>query len=446
MGHDIFISYSSKDKTIADAVCAKLEEQKIRCWIAPRDIAAGENFARAIINAINSCKVFVLLWSVNANTSEHILNEINQAFDQGITIIPFRIQEVEPTPEMRYYFGRTHWLDALTPPLEKHIDRLAETIFPLIGRTRSSTMDQTSDQDSNSAADGRSGAIDKSDQEKQKRIESKKMKFFWILFPILLIVIALFLAMIFNGFDRLFELFAPTATLRPTATQTATRPSPTATSTPTPTPTPPAWVNEYTAQILAAIADRAPDFQDDFAQTRENWEFGTVGENCFVPSSTISDGTLKVIADPVCDALAGVKDSIDYVNFVFTIEMNRMQINANNVVGFRTGDYYWSLQENGDWEVIHYLTPNAGYYSLSTGDLDLDPDQTHTITIIGYHDRKIILLDDNLVVYYVQESPSVQNFFQISTFGREEGQQVIEFDNARIWNLDLLPNLSNLLP
>ncbi len=129
MAHDVFISYSTKDKTVANAVCAKLEERKIRVWIAPRDIPGGENFAKSIIKAINSCKVFVLIWSSHANTSEHILNEINQAFDRGITIIPFRIQNVEPTDEMRYYFGRTHWLDAIDPPLEDHITLLRNNIL-----------------------------------------------------------------------------------------------------------------------------------------------------------------------------------------------------------------------------------------------------------------------------------------------------------------------------
>jgi len=38
MAHDVFISYSSKDKTVANAVCATVENRKVRCWIAPRDI------------------------------------------------------------------------------------------------------------------------------------------------------------------------------------------------------------------------------------------------------------------------------------------------------------------------------------------------------------------------------------------------------------------------
>jgi len=128
MSHDVFISYSSKDKTIADAVCAKLEEKHIRAWIAPRDVLAGANFADSIISAINQCKILILIWSQNSNISDHVLNELNQALNHGILIIPFRIQEVQPTNAMQYYIGRTHWLDAYTPPLKKHINKLIETI------------------------------------------------------------------------------------------------------------------------------------------------------------------------------------------------------------------------------------------------------------------------------------------------------------------------------
>ena len=134
MPHDVFISYANNDKTIADAVCAKLEEKKIRCWISPRDILVGANFDESIIKSIELSKILVLIWSASANSSIHVMNEINQAFDKGIIIIPFRIEDVQPTPAMRYYFGRTHWLDAITPPLEKHIIKLVDTIQINLGR------------------------------------------------------------------------------------------------------------------------------------------------------------------------------------------------------------------------------------------------------------------------------------------------------------------------
>ena len=43
MNHDIFISYSSKQKSIADGVCHYLEENGFKCWMAPRDIPVGAN-------------------------------------------------------------------------------------------------------------------------------------------------------------------------------------------------------------------------------------------------------------------------------------------------------------------------------------------------------------------------------------------------------------------
>ena len=62
MGEQIFISYSSKNKAIADAVCHKLEERKMKCWIAPRDILPGANYAEELINAIDNSKLFVLIF------------------------------------------------------------------------------------------------------------------------------------------------------------------------------------------------------------------------------------------------------------------------------------------------------------------------------------------------------------------------------------------------
>lgn len=132
MTHDIFISYSTKDKTIADAVCAKLEGNNIRAWIAPRDVPPGTNFAEAIVNAISEAKVFVLIWSGNANDSKHILNEINRAFDQGVPIIPFRIQDVQPSSAMSYFLSNTHWLDAYQPSWKVHINKLISSVEAIL--------------------------------------------------------------------------------------------------------------------------------------------------------------------------------------------------------------------------------------------------------------------------------------------------------------------------
>ena len=132
MAFDVFISYASKDKNVADAVCARLEASGIRCWIAPRDIVAGTSYGEAIIEAIHGAKVMVLVFSSSANASGHIPKEVERAVSNGVAVLPFRIEDVAPGKSLDYFIGSVHWLDAMTPPMEKHLDNLAATVHKLL--------------------------------------------------------------------------------------------------------------------------------------------------------------------------------------------------------------------------------------------------------------------------------------------------------------------------
>jgi len=134
MAHDVFISYSSADKSVADAVCAALEQRKIRCWIAPRDILPGTNWSERIVRAIGESKVMVLIFSSPANKSEQIKREVERAVHKAIPILPFRIENVLPSGDLEYFLSLPHWLDAMTPPLEGHIQSLCQTVQALLGR------------------------------------------------------------------------------------------------------------------------------------------------------------------------------------------------------------------------------------------------------------------------------------------------------------------------
>jgi hypothetical protein len=132
VAHDVFISYSSKDKPTADAVCATLERTGLRCWIAPRDILPGEDWGASIIDAINGSKAMVLVYSSHANESPQIRREIERAVHKQIAVVPFRIEDVPMSKSLEYFISTPHWLDALTPPLERHIEYLAETLRRLV--------------------------------------------------------------------------------------------------------------------------------------------------------------------------------------------------------------------------------------------------------------------------------------------------------------------------
>ncbi len=132
MAFDAFISYASQDKTVADAACARLEAAGIRCWIAPRDITPGMSYGEAIINAIHSARVMILVFSSHANKSPQVPKEIERAVSNSVPIIPFRIEDVTPGASLDYFIGSVHWLDALTPPMEQHLDALAATVRKLV--------------------------------------------------------------------------------------------------------------------------------------------------------------------------------------------------------------------------------------------------------------------------------------------------------------------------
>lgn len=132
MAHDVFISYSTKDKAVADAVCATLEARRIRCWIAPRDVMPGVAYAEALIDALNSSRLMVLVFSSNSNESPQVMREVERAVNKAIPIIPLRIENVMPSKAMEYFVSSSHWLDAMTPPLERHLHKLADTIQVLL--------------------------------------------------------------------------------------------------------------------------------------------------------------------------------------------------------------------------------------------------------------------------------------------------------------------------
>ncbi len=132
MAHTVFICHSSNDKQVADAACAALEAQRIPCWIAPRDILAGEEYGKAIVDALASCQIVLLIFSGHANDSPQVRREIERAVSKGKIIVPFRIEDVMPSDAMEFALSNTHWLNALTPPLERYLLQLCDTISRLM--------------------------------------------------------------------------------------------------------------------------------------------------------------------------------------------------------------------------------------------------------------------------------------------------------------------------
>jgi len=130
-----FISYASADGAIANAVCAALEREGVKCWIAPRDVAPGEFYAANIVHAIDATQVVVLVLSQHAADSAHVLREVERASAKRHPILSFRI-DMTPLPDgLEYFLNTSQWLDASAAGVERTLPRLVDAVKAVLAKS-----------------------------------------------------------------------------------------------------------------------------------------------------------------------------------------------------------------------------------------------------------------------------------------------------------------------
>ena len=126
--HMAFISHAHQYLPIAQEICNKLEENGISCWIAPRNITSCD-WAGSIIDGLSRADIFIFIVGEYSINSPECLKELTEATRRCSYIIPFKVDNTDLSPTMRYHLAPTHWLDASVPPLERHIDELVQRVL-----------------------------------------------------------------------------------------------------------------------------------------------------------------------------------------------------------------------------------------------------------------------------------------------------------------------------
>jgi formylglycine-generating enzyme required for sulfatase activity len=141
MADHVFISHAAKDRAVAEAACATLEAGGLRCWMAPRDVVAGAPQSEAIIQGINACRAMVLVFSAHSRDCPQVKREAQEAVNKGLAVVALRIADVpssgsleDSAPSWRFLLDRCQGLDAIKPPLQDHLARLAETLARVLAR------------------------------------------------------------------------------------------------------------------------------------------------------------------------------------------------------------------------------------------------------------------------------------------------------------------------
>ena len=132
MKYDVFISYSTCDQKVADDICDYLEKNGIKCFIASRDIPAGEVFADCIVNALEESMMMVVVCSDNCNRSKQVSRELELASEDGKLMLPFRIDNAPLKGAKKYYLKNRNCINAFPKP-EEHFEFLCQNVRTLLG-------------------------------------------------------------------------------------------------------------------------------------------------------------------------------------------------------------------------------------------------------------------------------------------------------------------------
>ena len=129
--HDVYIIHAGEDRPVAEAAAAALEAKGISCWNTEHPFTGRTTASDA---ALLNSRVVIFVFSAKANDSTEATQQVAMAFDTDVTVIPLRIENVFPADLLEYYLSAVHWLDAATPPLEPHLDRLVQAVRALLAQ------------------------------------------------------------------------------------------------------------------------------------------------------------------------------------------------------------------------------------------------------------------------------------------------------------------------
>ena len=133
MWHEVYISYAPADRRVAEAVCKTLESRGFRCWIAPRDMLPGIDRGEALLEALGTSRLMILIFSSHLNQAPETTRDVQRAAQRHIPVLSFRIEPVMPSNTLEVY-PMAAWIEAYTGSPQKHLETLRARLQPCLDR------------------------------------------------------------------------------------------------------------------------------------------------------------------------------------------------------------------------------------------------------------------------------------------------------------------------
>ncbi|OGN91847.1 MAG: hypothetical protein A2Z70_01175 [Chloroflexi bacterium RBG_13_48_17] len=238
MAHEVFICYANQDRKIADEVYAALRSNGITCWMAPQDIMAGEDWDKAIMDAIPVCRIVVMIFSASSNDSPYCISEIRTAFELKKEILPILIDSTLPHGRIALYLGSKQWLYANTPPLQQHLKKLVDEVKRHLSQIK--TREEASAREREKAKEVEPEVVAEPEVKKPpvKEKPRKPKVWLWVSIGIIIAVVIIGVVLKFtvfsgepttpeDGKETAIATANTSTTTPPASTPTATSPTPT---------------------------------------------------------------------------------------------------------------------------------------------------------------------------------------------------------------------------
>lgn len=119
-----FISYSTQNQALADAMRSLFLKNNIDTWMAPYDIPAGCEYAEVLFDSLMGCSCLVLMLTEDSQSSVWVKKEVNIAISNGKAVIPLKLEDIELNSSMKLYLNDkqivpVHTIDEKTPEIQK---------------------------------------------------------------------------------------------------------------------------------------------------------------------------------------------------------------------------------------------------------------------------------------------------------------------------------------
>lgn len=144
-GRRVFVSHSASDSEVVHPIVRELEAAGVTCWIGPRDVEAGLDYAEQIARAIDDASALVFFHSAVSAHSEHCKRELQLAMQSGLRIVPVLVDDTPYAGSFAYRLAGLHWVDGRKPGLA---GRLASELRSPAAQSASGDTPETSEANS----------------------------------------------------------------------------------------------------------------------------------------------------------------------------------------------------------------------------------------------------------------------------------------------------------